>query len=128
MSAVCVTGQNRRSQRRHVVMKSVSHVDQSETESSRLQLLRRRDAAEPAADYDHMDALYWRHLTPHLCVDTHTHTHFILFFNFDFFPQTVNSAPVDADETQTPPDTSRVILLADKDVLDLITFKVMNLI
>ena len=58
VSAVCVTGQNRRSQRRHVVMKSVSHVDQSETESSRLQLLRRRDAAEPAADNDHMDALY----------------------------------------------------------------------
>ena len=118
VSAVCVTGQNRRSQRRHVVMKSVSHVDQSETESSRLQLLRRRDAAEPAADNDHMDALYWRRLTTHLCVDTHTHYH-ILFFIFDFFPLTVNYPAT---------DTNGVILLADKDVLELITFKTKNLI
>lgn len=61
-----VTGLDGGSERSHVVVKSISHVDQSEAESSRFQILSSCDASESSTHHHHMDALHLRHLAPHL--------------------------------------------------------------
>lgn len=62
-----VTGLHGGSERCHVVVKSVSHVDQTEAESSRFQILSSCNASESSTHHHHMDPLHLRHLAPHLC-------------------------------------------------------------
>lgn len=63
-----------RSERRHVMVKRISQVDQGETETSRFQLQSCRNAAKSSANDDDVDVVYW-HLSAHLCREGQTNAH-----------------------------------------------------